>query len=241
VVLVDDVDDVRYLLRTALGCRGGFDVVAEASDGREAIAAAANHQPDVVVLDLGLPDLAGQEVLSGIRAEAPDTRVVVFTGNDSPPADLRQEVDGFVLKGAEVDYLVDLLEDLGRAAPYSASLQLAGRLDGAPVARKFATARCRDWHCTGVVDDAALVVSELVTNAVTHAQSSCELRLRLSGGVLRIEVADAGKGTPDPLAPDAGDEHGRGLLIVSALSTAWGVQNGLDGRKIVWAELAASR
>ncbi len=63
--------------------RGGFDVVAEAADGRTAIEAAAKLQPDVVVLDLGLPDLAGRDVLTMLRVAAPDMRVVVFTGGDA--------------------------------------------------------------------------------------------------------------------------------------------------------------
>ena len=73
VLLVDDVVEVRRLVRTSLRFRGGFDVVAEASDGAEAIRMAETLRPDVVVLDLGLPDIAGHEVLSHIRAASPES------------------------------------------------------------------------------------------------------------------------------------------------------------------------
>ena len=83
VLLVDDVVDVRRLLRTALRFRGGFEVIGEASDGGEAVQLADSLRPDVVVLDLGLPDIAGREVLSRIRERSPQSKVVVFSGGDT--------------------------------------------------------------------------------------------------------------------------------------------------------------
>ncbi|HEU4548006.1 MAG TPA: response regulator, partial [Microlunatus sp.] len=59
VLLVDDVIAVRSLLRTALRVRGGFEVLGEAGDGGEAVRLAGSLQPDLIVLDLGLPDIAG--------------------------------------------------------------------------------------------------------------------------------------------------------------------------------------
>jgi len=238
VLLVDDVADVRLVVRQALRLRGGFIVVAEAGDGRAAIAAAAEHQPDVVVLDLGLPDLAGQEVLTQLRDVAPEAQVVVFTGTETlESAGLHSKVEGFVRKD-EINYLVELLEDLGRQAPRSAVLRIGPNPGEVAEARRFVAERCDDWDCGEMVNDAMVVVSELVTNAVVHAHSGCEVRARIAASsVLRLEVIDAGPGTPDPQVATEEDEHGRGLVLVSALSAAWGVDSLPDGRKLVWAEL----
>jgi anti-sigma regulatory factor (Ser/Thr protein kinase) len=105
------------------------------------------------------------------------------------------------------------------------------------VARRFVTDRCRRWGCGDVVDDAELVVSELVTNALVHAGTRCELRIGLSGTALRVQVTDGAGGVPDPQAVTGGDEHGRGLLLVSLLCAAWGTEPLASGGKVVWAEM----
>lgn len=214
---------------------------AEAGSGHDAIDAARRTQPDVVVLDLGLPDLAGREVISGLRAVAPGTQVVVFTGTETTDrAALVREVQAFVLKDQEVTYLVDLLENLGRAAPMAASIRLSRDRRELRSARQFLALHCNAWGCAPVADDAMLVATELVTNAIVHADTDCELRARRAGGVLRLEVLDGGSGTPDPRATTDDDESGRGLLLVSALCAAWGVDAQAGGGKVVWAELLCS-
>ena len=115
VLLVDDVVDVRRLVRTALRFRGGFEVVGEAGDGAGAVRLAGETHPDIVVLDLGLPDIAGREVLSRIRENSPESKVVVFSGLETPDRTwIEGRVEGYVLKDAELDYLVDLLESVGK-------------------------------------------------------------------------------------------------------------------------------
>ena len=80
VLIVDDVADLRMLVRLSLELDGDFEVVAEAGDGYEAIAEAERHQPDLVVLDLAMPNLDGLEALPRILQVAPDARVVVVSG-----------------------------------------------------------------------------------------------------------------------------------------------------------------
>jgi anti-sigma regulatory factor (Ser/Thr protein kinase) len=87
------------------------------------------------------------------------------------------------------------------------------------------------------MDDALLVVSEMVTNAVTHAASPCELRISVSPVAVRVEVVDRGTGTPDPMPPSTTRTGGRGLHLVDALTAAWGVEPQAEGGKTVWAEL----
>ena len=113
VLLVDDVPELRSVLRQAIRLREGFTVVAEAEDGVGAITAAARHQPDVIVLDLGLPDLAGHEVLTRLRTLSPSSQIVVYTGSVYPDrTPLAREVEAFVTKDHDVAYLVDLLSRL---------------------------------------------------------------------------------------------------------------------------------
>ncbi|RYU09941.1 response regulator [Nocardioides iriomotensis] len=236
-LLVDDVDDVRRLVRTALRFHGGFEVVAEARDGAEAVRLAEDHHPDVVVLDLGLPDLAGREVLSQIRALSPTSKVVVYSGHDADDAWVRAHVEGYVLKDDELEYLVDLLASVGSRATRQSVLELPRALTSAALARRFVTATLTDWSLTPLIDPALLVASELAANAVTHADSAFRIQLSLTQHTLRIDVIDFGGGTPEPQSTTSADEHGRGLLLIDALTAAWGIEDGPGSGKLVWAEL----
>jgi DNA-binding NarL/FixJ family response regulator len=80
VLLVDDIVEMRDVLRVYLSMSGGFAVVGEAADGHSAIDEARRTQPDAIVLDLGLPDMTSAEVISDLRAAAPGCRLVVLSG-----------------------------------------------------------------------------------------------------------------------------------------------------------------
>lgn len=84
VIIADDVADIRLLLRLTLEDSSHFAVVGEAADGLEAIDAARHHQPDLVLLDLSMPNMDGLEALPMIIEAAPRTRVVVLSGHASP-------------------------------------------------------------------------------------------------------------------------------------------------------------
>lgn len=238
VLLVDDVPEVRRMLRTALRFRGVFAVVGEADDGAGALALAERLQPDVVVLDIGLPDLAGREVLTGLRTTSPGSKVIVFSGTaPAESAEIAERVEGYARKGDQLDYLVELLETVGRQPIAQSSCELPADPASAGAARSFTREVVEAWGIGDVVDDVVLVVSELVANAVTHARTACELRISLDPLTLRVEVVDAGRGMPDPLPPSVTRNSGRGLHLVDAVTAAWGVEPEADGGKIVWAEL----
>ena len=243
MVLVDDEESLRLLLRGSLEARGGFEVVGEAEDGAGAIAVVERSKPDVVVLDLGLPDLSGLDVIPRIRAIAPMARVVVFTGSVEADFEGRAKTAGahaFALKGQDLQYLLDLLARIGDETPNAAVIELPPQLQSAEAARRFVRDRCVEWGCGEMEDAATLIVSELVTNAVVHAATPAELRAQWSGKVLRLEVVDNAEGSPpQPRVAKKYDENGRGLFLVDALSTAWGVEATADG-KVVWAEVAGS-
>jgi CheY-like chemotaxis protein len=79
VLLVDDVEDIRFLLRVQFQMDGRFDVVGEGGDGLEAIELSEALQPDVVVLDRQMPRLGGLEAIAGIRRVAPHAAIVLYT------------------------------------------------------------------------------------------------------------------------------------------------------------------
>jgi anti-sigma regulatory factor (Ser/Thr protein kinase) len=117
-----------------------------------------------------------------------------------------------------------------------ASIDLAADPASPAAARDFVRSILGQWRCDHLVESALLIASELVTNAVVHARSASELRLRLTDGVVRIQVADQGGGTPAPRVPDQERPGGRGLPIIEAISAAWGIDPTADG-KLVWADL----
>lgn len=92
------------------------------------------------------------------------------------------------------------------------------------------------------VADAVLVVSELVTNAIVHTGTETVVcALRHDAGWVRVEVSGrrSGPTIPQPHAACPEDENGRGLALIQALCTAWGVFDAADGRsRAVWAALA---
>ncbi len=80
IVIADDHTMFREALRLVLTMEGGFAVVAEASDGHEAVRRVLQHRPDVLVLDLNMPRADGFEALRQLRAAHADARVVLLTG-----------------------------------------------------------------------------------------------------------------------------------------------------------------
>ena len=104
-------------------------------------------------------------------------------------------------------------------------------------ARRFVSRTLREWELEHFVNDAQLVVSELGSNAVLHARTEIRLTLRSDGaGWVRIEVQDHNSRMPTQLACPTDATSGRGLAIVEAVATSWGVARDGDG-KTVWAEL----
>ena len=95
----------------------------------------------------------------------------------------------------------------------------------------------REWGVAAVrIDDALIVVEELVANVLDHARTRFELVVRLAGDVLHLAVRDLSGRRPqlNPFEPHA--VRGRGLQMVDALAVRWGCEQHADG-KTVWAEL----
>jgi anti-sigma regulatory factor (Ser/Thr protein kinase) len=109
-------------------------------------------------------------------------------------------------------------------------------------ARRFCTDRLggvlgHDEPATDLVGAAQLIVSELVSNSVHAHSSAVSVRLSVDELCVRIGVRDDGAGLPTPRTSSASETNGRGLAIVAALSSAWGVTKE-RASKTVWAELS---
>jgi two-component system, NarL family, response regulator NreC len=134
VVIADDHSVVRRGLRQVLDADGGFDVLAEASDLDSARRYVRGHHPDVLVLDLNMPGGSTLEEIPGIRAEFPETQIVVLTMQDEP-AYARHALGagalGYVLKEAAE---AELVEAIRRAAAGDSYLnpRLGARMAAAP-------------------------------------------------------------------------------------------------------------
>lgn len=120
-----------------------------------------------------------------------------------------------------------------------AEVVLGAESDAVPRARRLA----RD-ALVGVGPDrradAELVVSELVTNAALHGRPPITVRLAADADVVRVEVGDLGRDLPIRLQQHAATMTGRGLALVAALASRWGVEPGPEGGKVVWAELGGT-
>ncbi|GGY94861.1 ATP-binding protein [Streptomyces nitrosporeus] len=115
---------------------------------------------------------------------------------------------------------------------------------GARLARLLSALQLADWGLprgTGAHDAVVQVVGELAANAVTHGRVpgrdfALVLAYEAARGVIRVEVSDTHPGVPARRAAGGVEEGGRGLLVVAALSFAWGVSRRVGPGKTVWAE-----
>jgi anti-sigma regulatory factor (Ser/Thr protein kinase) len=101
-------------------------------------------------------------------------------------------------------------------------------------ARHFVSATLSNWNLAHLLDEAAVVVTELTTNSVMHAGTALRVTVTLAPGAVRIEVFDRSPVLPE-MRP-ATVERGRGLMLVDRLSSDWGAERA-EGGKLVWAEL----
>jgi hypothetical protein len=104
-------------------------------------------------------------------------------------------------------------------------------------ARRFTRDRLKTWGLLAVADNAILMISELVTNAILHGGEGAVLTLTYDDLKVRAEVRDSSPAMPVVRSYSETATTGRGMVIVDALAAAWGTF-AVDGGKVVWFELA---
>ena len=138
VLVADDHSIVREGIRHVLVESAGFEVIAEASDGDEAVALAATHMPDVIVLDISMPGKNGLEAAAEIRRTLPEIRVLILSMHDHTQYALeavRAGAHGYLLKDAGPSEMREAVRTVhGGDSFFSPSIaqQLSATLGGKP-------------------------------------------------------------------------------------------------------------
>ncbi len=112
VLIVEDLEIVRLGLRLALNKAPGYDIVGESTEGRSALQMAVATKPDVILMDIGLPDLDGIEVTAQVKRQLPKTRIIMFTSHEDEVeimGALGAGADGFCLKDAPFKDLAEAI------------------------------------------------------------------------------------------------------------------------------------
>jgi DNA-binding NarL/FixJ family response regulator len=111
VFLVDDVEELRELIRLGMEEDPEFEIVGEAGDGRTALEGIAETRPAAVLLDLSMPDMDGLEAIPEIRKDDPEIAIIVLSGFSAdrmaPPA-LERGADSYVEKGTPIQELREI-------------------------------------------------------------------------------------------------------------------------------------
>lgn len=176
LIIADDHQMIRTGLSTALTRRGGFTVVAQASTGAEAIMAAGEHQPDVVILDMCLPDMAGFTACHQIVDECAETAVLMIATDDWDVYLTQAYVcgaSGFLAKELALESLIE------------AVTQVAA---GQTVFTPYQHERIQQWHTDITSRLSSLTDRELdVFWAMTQNQTNSEIADTLHISIRTVE------------------------------------------------------
>jgi PAS domain S-box-containing protein len=222
----------------------------------------AGRIPVQVSVPLGVGEVPHQQTTLAV---APGSVLALYTDGlvETPDSDIELQVDALstaleksAAERTDLEYVADfvlatLLPDpsgyaddvtllLARIPPtpvITASAELTADPASVSQGRRFLRRTLDDWNRPDLIDTAGLLASELLSNAVRHADGPLRLRLRLDGEELSVEVADSSPAVPQARSADLDQECGRGLLLVQALATTWGTRPTATG-KTVWFSLA---
>jgi anti-anti-sigma regulatory factor/anti-sigma regulatory factor (Ser/Thr protein kinase) len=225
--------------------RGRLDL-ATVSEVRRTLGMSLAEHPSAIVVDLTeltLGDDVALTVFSTFAMDAadwPGCRVALV----APTAAVAAGIERLGV-GRQLSVYADRRQALAAAGELPAPRQQSRRLYPTPiatrVARQLVAEACRAWGVTDITESAEIIITELVSNVVVHAGTEMRVRVALGQSVLRLSVRDHSPTLPRRVLPDPETgEGGRGLILIEALSTGWGVTATEDG-KLVWATLRTDR
>jgi DNA-binding NarL/FixJ family response regulator len=174
VLIADDHPVFRDGLASLLGTRPDVTVVATAADGAEAVALCATHQPDVVVMDLQMPELNGIDATRVLAGTQPDVRVLVFTMGEEDGtvlAAMRAGARGYLVKGASQDEVARAISTVhagGLVFGASLALRIADLLSGTTTPDRSAFPQLTERE---------LEILDLIAAGRNNAQIAAELYL----------------------------------------------------------------
>ncbi len=243
-------EDLRTRLRCSVSTELGVAVVQVAGTLdlrgaavlRSALARCLNSQPELVIVDVAEMEIGTAASVRVFAAAA--RRAASWPGCGlvlcRPAPDVVAALESTVAcRHLAVHSSVEQALAAHTASP--AVPQYRIRLAPLPVApgqaRRLVEEACREWGLAGVSDIAQLVLTELVTNAVRHAGTEIDVRVSRLRARMQVSVRDRSALKLRRGGSGEDGEGGRGLLVVEALSTAWGCGPTVDG-KVVWALLA---
>ena len=155
VLSVDDHPVVREGIAALIARQSDMELIAEASNGREAVELFRQHHPDVTLMDLQMPEMSGIDALSAIRGEFPDARIIVLTsyaGDIQVSRALRSGARGYLLKDMLRKELLETIRAV-HAGQKRLSSEVAAEIaehatDDALTPREIRrTATDRRWEC----------------------------------------------------------------------------------------------
>jgi DNA-binding NarL/FixJ family response regulator len=189
VVLADDEQLLRVGFRMILDAHEGFDVVAEAANGHEAVAAVVEHRPDVIVMDVRMPELDGIAATETITQDHPDSRVLILTTFDLDEyafAGLRAGASGFLLKNAPPDDLIAAIRTVAAGDAVVAPRMTRRLLDTFAQRMPTTTQATRDVRLAQLTDREREVLQAI---AVGRSNQEIAAELSLSEATVKSHVS----------------------------------------------------